>query len=83
MKNYFLSNKGGFLKALGIFFIIILVLLGLALGAGYAFLSDKLSSMNYVETDKSDFEINEGVDKALKDYRTIALFGLDSRDSSF
>lgn len=83
MKNYFLSNKGGFLKALGIFFIIILVLLGLTLGAGYAFLSDKLSSMNYVETDKGDFEINEGVDKALKDYRTIALFGLDSRDSSF
>ena len=83
MKNYFISNKGGFLKGLGIFFIIILILIGLALGAGYAFLSNKLSNMNYVETNKEDFKINEGVDKALKNYRTIALFGLDSRDNSF
>ena len=83
MKKYLLSNKGGFLKGLGIFFIIILILLGLALGAGYAFLTNKLSNMDYMEIDESSIEVNSGVDENLKDYRNIALFGVDSRDNSF
>ena len=83
MEKYFLSNKGGFLKGLGIFFIIILILLGLALGAGYAFLTNKLSNMDYMEIDESSIEVNSGVDENLKDYRNIALFGVDSRDNSF
>lgn len=83
MKKYFISNKGGFLKVLGIFFIIILILLGLALGAGYAFLTDKLSNMDYVEIDEGSILVNANVDENLKDYRNIALFGVDSRDNSF
>ena len=83
MKKYLLSNRGGFLKGLGIFFIIILILLGLALGAGYAFLTNKLSNMDYMEIDESSIEVNSGVDENLKDYRNIALFGVDSRDNSF
>ena len=83
MKKHFLSNKGGFLKGLGIFFIIILILLGLALGAGYAFLTNKLSNMDYMEIDESSIEVNSGVDESLKNYRNIALFGVDSRDNSF
>lgn len=83
MKKHFLSNKGGFLKGLGIFFIIILILLGLALGAGYAFLTNKLSNMDYMEIDESSIEVNSGVDESLKNYRNIALFGVDSRDISF
>ena len=82
-KKHFLSNKGGFLKGLGIFFIIILILLGLALGAGYAFLTNKLSNMDYMEIDESSIEVNSGVDESLKNYRNIALFGVDSRDNSF
>ena len=83
MKQYFLSNKGGFLKGLGIFFIIILIILGLLLGAGYAFLTNKLSSMDYMEIDESSIAVNSGVEEYLKDYRNIALFGVDSRDNSF
>ena len=83
MKQYFLSNKGGFLKGLGIFFIIILIILGLLLGAGYAFLANKLSSMDYMEIDESSIAVNSGVEEYLKDYRNIALFGVDSRDNSF
>ena len=83
MKKYLLSNRGGFLKGLGIFFIIILILLGLALGAGYAFLTNKLSNMDYMEIDESSIEVNSGVDENLKVYRNIALFGVDSRDNSF
>ena len=83
MKKYLISNKGGFLKVLGIFLLIILILLGLALGAGYAILTDKLSSMDYVEIDESSIHVNSGVDEKLKDYRNIVLLGVDSQDGSF
>lgn len=83
MKKNLRSNKGGFLKGLGIFFIVLLVILGSALAAGYAFLTHKLSNLNYVDVDKSAISINSNVDEALKDYRNIALFGVDSRDNSF
>lgn len=83
MKKYLISNKGGFLKGLGIFLLIILILLGLALGVGYAILTDKLSNMDYVEIDESSIHVNSGVDENLKDYRNIVLLGVDSQDGSF
>ena len=63
--------------------IIILILLGLTLGIGYAFISDKLSNVNFVDIDEANIELNSGVEQELKDYRNIAIFGLDSRDDSF
>lgn len=78
-----ISEKGGILKVLGIFLIIILILVGLALGIGYAFISDKLSNVNFVDIDEANIELNSGVEQELKDYRNIAIFGLDSRDNSF
>lgn len=81
--NILISEKGGILKVLGIFVIIILILVGLALGIGYAFISDKLSSVKYVDIDEANIELNSGVEQELKDYRNIAIFGLDSRDNSF
>ena len=83
MSNSLKSEKGGILKVLGILLIIILILLGLALGIGYAFISDKLSNVNYVDIDEANIELNSGVEQELKDYRNIAIFGLDSRDNSF
>ena len=83
MNNSLKSEKGGILKVLGILLIIILILLGLALGIGYAFISDKLSNVNYVDIDEANIELNSGVEQELKDYRNIAIFGLDSRDNSF
>lgn len=77
------SEKGGILKVLGILLIIILILVGLALGIGYAFISDKLSNVNFVDIDEANIELNSGVEQELKDYRNIAIFGLDSRDNSF
>lgn len=77
------SEKGGILKVLGVLLIIILILLGLALGIGYAFISDKLSNVNFVDIDEANIELNSGVEQELKDYRNIAIFGLDSRDNSF
>lgn len=81
--NILISEKGGILKVLGIFVIIILILVGLALGIGYAFISDKLSSVKYVDIDEANIELNSGVEKELKNFRNIAIFGLDSRDNSF
>ena len=83
MNNSLKSEKGGILKVLGILLIIILILLGLTLGIGYAFISDKLSNVNYVDIDEANIELNSGVEQELKDYRNIAIFGLDSRDNSF
>ena len=77
------SEKGGILKVLGVLLIIILILLGLTLGIGYAFISDKLSNVNFVDIDEANIELNSGVEQELKDYRNIAIFGLDSRDNSF
>ena len=77
------SEKGGILKVLGILLIIILILVGLALGIGYAFISDKLSNVNFVDIDEANIELNSGVEQELKDYRNIAILGLDSRDNSF
>ena len=36
--------------------------------------------MQQVEIDEEAIEVNEGVQEALTDYRTIALFGVDSRE---
>lgn len=83
MNNSLKSEKGGILKVLGVLLIIILILLGLALGIGYAFISDKLSNVNFVDIDEANIELNSGVEQELKDYRNIAIFGLDSRDNSF
>ena len=81
--NILLKSENGILKVLGIFVIIILILVGLALGIGYAFISDKLSSVKYVDIDEANIELNSGVEKELKNFRNIAIFGLDSRDNSF
>ena len=83
MRKTLKSNRGGFLKFIGILFLILLIILGIALGAGYAFLSDKLSNMNHVDIDEDAITINAGIADELKDYRTIALFGLDTREDSF
>lgn len=83
MNIFFRSNKGGFLKIIGILFIIILILIGIIVGFAYAFVSSKLSAMNYVETNENLITVNSGIEENLDEYRNIALFGLDTRDNSF
>lgn len=83
MKKNSKSNKSGFLKGLGIFFIVLIVIIASALAAGYAFLTHKLSSLNYVNIDESAIAINANVDESLKDYRNIVILGVDSRNNSY
>ena len=83
MKKNSKSNKSGFLKGLGIFFIVLIVIIASVLAAGYAFLTHKLSNLNYVDIDESAIAINANVDESLKDYRNIVILGVDSRDNSY
>lgn len=83
MKKNSKSNKSGFLKGLGIFFIVLIVIIASVLAAGYAFLTHKLSSLNYVDIDESTIAINANVDENLKNYRNIVILGVDSRDNSY
>lgn len=83
MKKFLKSNKGGFLKGLGIFFLVICILALLALGSGYAFLTSKLNNMQQVDIDETAITVNPEVEEKLDGYRNIALFGVDSRDNSF
>ena len=59
--------------------IIVLIALGVGIGA-YAYIRKTLGQMQQVEIDEEAIEVNEGVQEALTDYRTIALFGVDSRE---
>lgn len=83
MKKNSKSNKSGFLKGLGIFFIVLIVIIASVLAAGYAFLTHKLSNLNYVDIDESAIAINANVDENLKNYRNIVILGVDSRDNSY
>ena len=82
-KNTIYSEKGGFLKGLGIFFLVIIIILAILIGSGYAYISYKLGGLNHIDFDKSLVAVNSGVAENLDGYRNIALFGLDTRDDSF
>ena len=76
-------KKSGFLKFLKVLGIIILILILILVGVGiggYIYINNRLGTMNYVHINKDDIEINEGVEESLNGYRTIALFGVDSRE---
>lgn len=76
------KKTNGFVKFLKIFGIIILIIVLIALGigiGGYIYVRNSLGQMQQVEIDEEAIEINEGVKESLEGYRTIALFGVDSR----
>ena len=76
------KKKSGFSKFLKVLGIIILIIILLALGVvagGYIYLNNMLGQMKQVDVNKEDIEITEGVSESLSGYRTIALFGVDSR----
>lgn len=68
-------------RILLILFVILIILVGVAVGAGYWYINTKLGKVNYVDIDESEIEISEGVSNKLSGYRTIALFGVDSRNA--
>ena len=70
------------LKIIGIIFLVLIVIaLGAALGR-YIYLQNMLGKINHVDIDEEAIEINEEAKELKKSgYRTIALFGVDSRSN--
>lgn len=77
------SKKKGkmstFKKVMLIILLIIVILLGVGAGTGFWYVNDKLGKMNYVHIAEEDIEVTEGIDEKMNGYRTIAIFGVDSR----
>jgi LCP family protein required for cell wall assembly len=75
------SKLKTFGKIMLIILLILIILLGVAVGVGWWYVNDKLGKLNYVEIDENEIEVNEGVEEELEQYRTIAIFGVDSRSN--
>lgn len=75
------SGLKKFGKVMLIILIILIILLGICVGVGFWYVQDKLNKVNYVDISSEDVEITDGVDESLNGYRTIAIFGVDSRSN--
>jgi len=72
------NKKRKSLKVIGItLLVLIIIIAGIAAGA-YSYVVSKLNKMQQVDINVDELEVNE----ELSGYRNIALFGVDSRDSS-
>lgn len=72
------KKKNKALKIIGIILLIILIIIaGIGVG-GYSYIINKLNKMQQVNINVDELNVN----KELSGYRNIALFGVDSRDSS-
>ncbi len=74
------NSKG--LKIFGIIVLILIILLLLIVGSVFIFINGKLGKMKQINIDETDLGVSSQVEKNLSEYRNIALFGIDSRDSS-
>lgn len=68
-------------KVVLVLLLIIVITLGVAAGIGVWYVNDKLGKVNYVNINEEDIEVTSGIDQQLKGYRTIAIFGVDSRNN--
>ena len=62
--------------------IIIAIILVIAATIGI-FIWTKLNKINYEKVSKEDIEISAGVEENLKEYRNIAIFGIDTRENTY
>lgn len=79
------TKKKGKMKTFGkvmlIILLILVVLLGIGAGVGVWYVNDKLGKVNYVNISEDDIEVTQGIDEKMNGYRTIAIFGVDSRSN--
>lgn len=80
-KNQEKTGRKG-LRIFGIIILILVILLVLIIGSLYIFINNKLSKIQRVDINESDLSVSSQVEENLSGYRNIALFGIDSRDSS-
>ena len=80
-RNHEKTGRKG-LKIFGIIVLILVILLVLIVGSVFIFINSKLSKIQQVTIDETDLGVSSQVEENLSGYRNIALFGIDSRDSS-
>ena len=66
-------------KIMLVIFAILIILLGVAAGVGIWYVNDKLGKLNYVDISADDIDVTAGINEKMNGYRTIAIFGVDSR----
>lgn len=69
------KQKGGCLKKI----ITVLIILALIGGGAFLFMNNKLSKMTRIKTTDKDFDISDMANERLKNYRNIAVLGIDAR----
>ena len=82
MANKKTKKKRKGLKIFGIIVLILIILLGAIVGAGYWFISDKFSKMQQVDIDEEELNVSAQAEENLSEYRNIAIFGVDSRSNN-
>lgn len=75
------SGLKTFGKVLLVFFLVLVILLGIGAGIGIWYVNDKLGKLNYVDISSDEIEVTEGIQEKMNGYRTIAIFGVDSRSN--
>lgn len=68
-------------KILLIILLVLVILLGIGAGVGVWYVKDKLGKVNYVEINSNDITVTDGISEKMEGYRTIAIFGVDSRSN--
>lgn len=75
------SNKMRvFLKILIAILISLVTAIAIAALCGYLYIHNKLNKIDYVDLPVNEIQVNANVLENLEEYRTIALFGLDTRE---
>lgn len=82
-KNENVKTHHKVLKVIGIILLILLLAVIIAVGLGSWYIHNKLEKIQTVEVDKNEIEITEGVEENLKEYRNIALLGIDTARDSY
>lgn len=59
--------------------LLLVVILALIVGGVFLFMNKKLSKMTRIKTSAEDFNISPMAEERLKDYRNIAVLGIDAR----
>ncbi len=76
VKNNKKGKKKTWKKVLLILVVLILIIAGIIAG----FIKSKLNKIEYVYIPLEDINMNKGIAESLKNYRNIALLGVDTRD---
>lgn len=74
------KKKNKALKIVLLILFILVVAVGAVIGASLTIVHDKLDKVSQVDVNRGDLAIDPQVAKDLKNYRNIALLGIDARD---